>query len=101
MESFPTGRLFRTALGGLKMTSSRRSHILQNALAGRMADLRRKLGVAAVPYQIEEFGTSSRVFAEMTEHGRGHCVGVLLFYASHHHAEMLGFNDNAHTLGAD
>src|SRR5437867_3312797 len=57
------------------------------------------LATVSVINQGQEFGSSLLLIAEAAQHGRCDCGGVLLLYASHHHAEMTGFDNHPHALG--
>src|SRR5215472_8292471 len=49
----------------------------------------------------EKFVAGLLVFAEGAEHGAGDGGGLLLFDATHDHAEMAGFDDDANAFGAE
>ncbi len=51
--------------------------------------------------EVEEFVAGGDGVVEAAEHGRGDHAGVLLFDAAHHHAQVLGFDDDADALGLE
>ena len=51
-----------------------------------------------VAHESEELFASLLLAAEDAQHATGDCLGMLFFYAAHHHAQVPGFNDNAHAL---
>src|SRR5437868_766616 len=60
-----------------------------------------KLATVSVINQGQEFSSGLLLVAEAAQHGRCDCGGVLLLHASHHHAEVAGFDDHTYALGLD
>ena len=54
---------------------------------------------AGLPQQGQKLVPGLLTLAEAAQHGAGHCPGVLLFHAAHHHAEVAGLADNADAFG--
>lgn len=51
--------------------------------------------------QIEKFRSSTQVLAKNSGHHRRRHHRILLFDTAHHHAQVLGFDDNRHALGTN
>jgi hypothetical protein len=69
------------------------------------APIYRRREVESLPFhaqtaqQAQEFGASGGVGAEGPEHGAGDRVAVLLFYSTHHHAEVGSFDNHGDPVG--
>lgn len=51
-------------------------------------------------YEVKEFSSRPRIITESPQKAGTHRVGVLLLNASHHHAKMLSFCNNSHSVTA-
>src|SRR5581483_3420587 len=58
----------------------------------------RLVAIGALADQGEKFLARFLLVAEAAQHGRGHSGGMLLLDATHHHAKVAGFDDNADAL---
>ncbi|KAG1249111.1 hypothetical protein G6F68_013513 [Rhizopus microsporus] len=68
--------------------------------AGGPAICPKRGGRVLLSDEAQEFGPGRRVVVEFAQHhGRDH-GRVLLFHAAHHHAHVLGFDDDAHACRA-